>query len=97
MLKRNKVWVSIILFTFSLAGQIYHHFKSKELCWEFYENHPLLYRQIDKAFPKDYYVRLYQNDEHGLVWITCEKLSDMKGNDNSQFPLNVPLPTPTKK
>jgi|TARA_R110002074_G_scaffold260570_1_gene432933 hypothetical protein len=93
----TELWVSIILFTFSLSGEIDQHFKSKQLCWEFYEKHPLLYRQIDEAFPKDYYVRLYQNDEHGLVWITCNKLSDLRGNDSSKFPLNVPLPTPESK
>ena len=92
-----EVWASIILFTFSLGGEIDHHFKSKELCWEFYENHPLLYRQIDEAFPKDYYVRLYMSDEHGLVWITCNRLSDLRGNDNSKFPPNILLPTPEVK
>ena len=91
------MWVSIILFTFSLSAQIDQHFKSKKLCWKFYENHPLLYRQIDEAFPKDYYVRLYNSDEHGLVWLTCEKFSDMRGNDASKFPLNILLPTPTEK
>ena len=48
----------------------------------------------DEAFPKDYYVRLYNSDEHGLVWITCNKLSDLRGNDITKFPVNVPLPTP---
>ena len=88
------MWASIFLFTFSLNAQIDQHFKSKELCWEFYEKHPLLYRQIDEAFPKDYYVRLYNSDEHGLVWITCNKLSDLRGNDITRFLVNVPLPTP---
>ena len=93
----TELWVSIILFTFSLSGEIDQHFKSKELCWEFYEKHPLLYRQIDEAFPKDYYVRLYMSEEHDLVWITCNKLSDLRGNDSSKFPLNVTLPTPESK
>ena len=91
------MWVSIILFTFSVSAQLDKHFESEKLCWNFYENHPLLYRQIDDSFHKVYPIRLYQNKKHGLVWLTCEKLKHMRGNDVSIFPLNIPLPTPTKK
>ena len=77
------MWVAIFLFTISLNAQVDKTFSSEKECWDYYN--------------KKSNIHLYQNKSQGLVWLTCEKFSDMRGNDASKFPLNILLPTPTEK
>ena len=77
------MWVAIFLFTISVSAQIDKTFSSEKECWDYYN--------------KKSNIQLYQNKYHGPVWLTCEKFSDMRGNDASKFPLNILLPTPTEK
>jgi hypothetical protein len=54
--------------------------------------------QIDKTFSSEKECWNYYNKKsHGLVWLTCEKASNMRGNSISKFPLNIVLPTPIEK
>ena len=77
------MWIAIFLFTFSLNAQVDKIFSSEKECW----NH----------YGKKSNTHLYQSKTHGLVWLSCEKYSNMRGNDTSKFPLTILLPTPTKK
>jgi len=77
------MWVAIFLFTVSLNAQIDKTFSSEKECWKYYN--------------KESNIQLYQSETRGLVWLTCEKASNMRGNSISKFPLNIVLPTPIEK
>ena len=77
------MWVAIFLFTVSLNAQIDKTFLSEKECWNYYN--------------KESNIQLYQSETRGLVWLTCEQASNMRGNSISKFPLNILLPTPTEK
>ena len=77
------MWVAIFLFTVSLNAQIDKTFSSERECWDYYN--------------KKSNIQLYQSETRGLVWLTCEKTSNMRGNSISKFPLNILLPTPIEK
>ena len=77
------MWVAIFLFTISLNAQIDKTFSNEKECWDYYN--------------KESNIQLYQSETYGLVWLTCEKESDMKGNNINKFVLNISLPTPSRK